>query len=846
MGGKTEDEEGNQVVIEARLQGKGGCPTGIKASRFIFELEDVSSEPGVCMNYPLVGGPMGKPDLAFLSRFNTTGWKPFSLPADRIVTKDGAYTESPRAYLSSFDWGGHAVLKVTAEFDDEPIAPIVGHLIDDGSMTAIRIPKRKADSKIADSWKKDQGVESLPDKDDEETVPTGDGDYGDGLFLYEEYRGFYEGEDNDHISGNPKKKDLFVVDTINAGAGIELFRKATGLEVHGKLQRKHLDTDRIVNFNRSDEVGNDTDQHGLVLGRVAADRGLLGIAVGGPALPAFVQSVLVNRTITPRSVQAIVGGSTMNVTQEAFVIAHELLHGCNVFHHGQTDIRASYLVRNVGGNLVYALSTDDALSVTPLYKEGDCGQAERVVPPNASAHLRNVFIAFKGGQHSGVESCLLRYNLAEYYAGAANDRVWQHNGVESPGFSLCESKAGTGVNASGHCPEPRYGDATVGCCKTQLCVNDRRADKHVPRQAPANACGAGAGQENNAGQGGAVADPVPAISLSVNEEGDTTAYRGWPFIVTLQVIPPAFGSESPAEDFVLTSGAGAWTTSLRFILKKNGVEVGVWPLSPIGSPPAGLTLSPRDLGLAAWWVLPTDTASIPPGDYSLEATLDTTSSPEGWKGVALSGPVKVSVSAEPSPLDAVLEAQKALAFACFLSGTGAYAEALQIVNHLLTSQPANIGALLFRAEILELSGDDPGALAAFESAADAFYTAYPDAEEPPVALLKGLEALQRRLILGGSTDEVRFRRGDANWDGLVNISDPITTLGHLFLGSPRSLECEKSADADDTGTLNITDAVFSLNYLFSGGPKPPAPGPMTCGPDDGGTSPLACNPSTRC
>lgn len=38
MGGKTEDEEGNQVVIEARLQGKGGCPTGIKASRFIFEL----------------------------------------------------------------------------------------------------------------------------------------------------------------------------------------------------------------------------------------------------------------------------------------------------------------------------------------------------------------------------------------------------------------------------------------------------------------------------------------------------------------------------------------------------------------------------------------------------------------------------------------------------------------------------------------------------------------------------------------------------------------------------------------------------------------------------------------
>lgn len=831
MGGQSEKEEGNQLVIEARLQGKGGCPTGIKASRFIFELEGVSNEPGVCMNYPPPSPASGKPDLAFLPQFNAVGWKPFVGPEAAMTTRDGSYSESPRAYLSSFDWGGHAVLKVTAEFDDEFIPPIVGHLVDDGSMTAIRIPKRRADSRIADAWRTEMNVANLPDVDDEETLPAGDDDNGDGLFLYEEYRGFYEGDGNNHIAGNPEKKDLFIVDTIRAEAGIELFRKATGLEVHGKLKRRQIDSDRVVNFNRSDDVGNDTDQHALVIERVAAGSGLLGFAEGGPGLPVFVQRILINRTITPRSVQAILGGSQLEVTQEAFVTAHELLHGCNVFHHGQDDARASYLVRNVNGELVYALSTDEAPSVTPLFKEGACGQADAIVPANANAHLRNVFISFKGGQHSGEQSCLMRYNLAKYYVGTDGDRVWRHDSEEPPGFLLCQGKAGTGVNAPGHCPESRHGAATVGCCKTQVCVNDRHSDKHKPGQAPAAPCAAARAQENIGGDGGGAEAGPPTISLAVNEQDVVAAHRGWPFIVTLKVIPPAFGSVAPADDFVLAPAAGPWTSSLRFVLKKNDVEVAAWPLSPLGDAPARLTLSSLELGLAAWWVLPSDSAAITPGDYSLEATLDTTTSPEGWKGLALSGPVKVSVSVEPSPLDAELAAEKALAFARFHSGQGAYPQALQVVDGLLASQPANPGALWFRAEISELAGDDAGALAGFEAAAEAFYTANPDAQEPPVALLRGLYALQSRLLLGGgSIDEARFRRGDVNADGLVNISDPITTLGYLFLGNPISLECEKSADADDSGALNLTDAVYVLVYLFSGGAAPPAPGGV-CGAD---------------
>jgi hypothetical protein len=77
----------------------------------------------------------------------------------------------------------------------------------------------------------------------------------------------------------------------------------------------------------------------------------------------------------------------------------------------------------------------------------------------------------------------------------------------------------------------------------------------------------------------------------------------------------------------------------------------------------------------------------------------------------------------------------------------------------------------------------------------------------------------------------RFRRGDANLSGKVDISDPIATLGFLFLGSPTSLACRDAADSDDRGDVNLTDAVYTLNRLFIGGPPLPDPGPDICGPD---------------
>jgi hypothetical protein len=92
-------------------------------------------------------------------------------------------------------------------------------------------------------------------------------------------------------------------------------------------------------------------------------------------------------------------------------------------------------------------------------------------------------------------------------------------------------------------------------------------------------------------------------------------------------------------------------------------------------------------------------------------------------------------------------------------------------------------------------------------------------EGKPVVHIPALEAAVLRVV---DASETTFFRGDANFDLTVNISDPIFTLGYLFLGGGAP-PCEDAADADDNGKLELTDAVLTLNYLFNPAGKTLAP-----------------------
>jgi len=75
-----------------------------------------------------------------------------------------------------------------------------------------------------------------------------------------------------------------------------------------------------------------------------------------------------------------------------------------------------------------------------------------------------------------------------------------------------------------------------------------------------------------------------------------------------------------------------------------------------------------------------------------------------------------------------------------------------------------------------------------------------------------------------------FRRGDADGDGSLLITDAINVLYALF-ATGNAIACLDAADADDSGEVNLTDVVRVLDHLFRGGPSPAAPAGKDCGVD---------------
>ncbi len=114
-------------------------------------------------------------------------------------------------------------------------------------------------------------------------------------------------------------------------------------------------------------------------------------------------------------------------------------------------------------------------------------------------------------------------------------------------------------------------------------------------------------------------------------------------------------------------------------------------------------------------------------------------------------------------------------------------------------------------------------------------------EEHPVRIF--VPALVVRQGIIHITDlATEFLRGDSNLDARVDLSDAVHTLDALFRASA-TLFCEDAADVNDDGRINISDPIYSLAHSFLGGPVPPAPYP-TAGLDPSEDD-LGCSPPGR-
>lgn len=240
-GGKDGRTPGSLLNLHAELRSKDGKPLHLGARKIRFELMKTSKEKGVCLNWPPSSG-----DDAFDFRFIPGAT---SLPEDdqfqKVMTVAiGNPITQASAAVGCYDWGAAADLRATAELEDGRV--VVGHLDGQQDRIHVPLPKRQPHSKVADSWKTSHG-HPLEEDDawDEDAAPKPAKVKGDGLTLYEEYRGAFL-KDGNHARLNPDQMELFVLDPDQL-LDLPLWKKITATAALPLTSDQHLQ--QRVNFN---------------------------------------------------------------------------------------------------------------------------------------------------------------------------------------------------------------------------------------------------------------------------------------------------------------------------------------------------------------------------------------------------------------------------------------------------------------------------------------------------------------------------------------------------------------------------------------------------------------------
>ncbi|MCW3060714.1 MAG: hypothetical protein JWQ02_2535, partial [Capsulimonas sp.] len=204
-------------------------PNTLIGGQIDIHLHDVSEQKGVCMNFP--ASAASKKGLFF----------PKTQPAGiKWVSEQEVHTTSVTALEATVsvcarDTGAYGKLDAACE--------TLGLECKNYKTTDnfLAIPLDDDDNNIADQWEKDSGIydRRLTANWDDEDKPSGWQSNGDGLTLYEEYRGFII-DDPSHKEVfkrlDQKKRKLFVYlngpDHEIYRQGAELFKNSSGMDVY--------------------------------------------------------------------------------------------------------------------------------------------------------------------------------------------------------------------------------------------------------------------------------------------------------------------------------------------------------------------------------------------------------------------------------------------------------------------------------------------------------------------------------------------------------------------------------------------------------------------------------------
>ena len=469
--GEHERVPGAELEVTARLRKKGGGEPPVRATSITFTLAEVTRLPGVCINWPPDPARPAPPDL----RFDPEANRGRSVGPDGLSCKlEGQGLKLATVTVTSYDWGAFGLLEARAQLEGG--GEVTAFLPAAPRERALRLPRSRKGSWIADAWREAKGA-SAADGEDEDDDPQGDGTTGDGLTLFEEYRGLRV--DGFWTEGHPTQKELFLVDTVGGPTkgACARFTTLTGIRVHDRLREDEVDAKRRVNFNSGGGPCAGA-QHAVKLithGDVAFN------AVGGPGTPKDIDYV----GLPPL-------GSWLPDQWELSVV-HELLHCCNVYHHGDADYverwerrqdasgawRYFVVGRFVRGQDAQGNDLTFAMDPRPIAIFLEPGTPIPVAPRPGGLTL---LIGRPHGRHSGLEDCVMRYDRAQAYEKAPGE-YFMLTPQEKVGGALCTSPDGVSFNA-----EPQAGNPALpsrfkaarpgrGNCRGQLAVNDTKPAK---------------------------------------------------------------------------------------------------------------------------------------------------------------------------------------------------------------------------------------------------------------------------------------------------------------------------------------------------------------------------------
>jgi hypothetical protein len=491
---------GNTAVVTAKLRRKDGGKLDRGALNIRFIVQQSSTERGACLNFPVGAKADAKEfDLRYVEGGDA---KPIGADGQAAETAMGDWQQAT-ATLGSFDWGAYGSITATA------YVPHYGDVlatVEGTGKSSLQMPKRSEGSNIANAWKERHGVTDLEDTDDTEKT-TGNKNDGDGLSLYEEYRGLiargkHSRRDADAFL-DPKRKDLVVLlakqgrtATYGEGSSAEVYnlqpvgQYLSSAIAGGRLLASAILNAQVVNAFQDEAPESRQLNANSAYGLIKPQHGVLLYAMNGGVGDIGVTAPLKRHDKTPiktdfvaidfAGIAAGYAGQSANnkaagiptpytLAQEvANTVAHELAHSCGAAHHGDRENEGP--TRKLYSNNAppdYRIYGTDNVEIT---------EREQIIKnPDGSETKKDHYeivgqIAGDESRSSGDLTCIMCYpnNYAwRLFSTRGKGYVWRAMLPLPMGTTLCTGRDGNPANT-------HFGPATAsrGNCRAKIKIKD--------------------------------------------------------------------------------------------------------------------------------------------------------------------------------------------------------------------------------------------------------------------------------------------------------------------------------------------------------------------------------------